>query len=173
MRIVRYQIEEQTGTGVVDGDLVRSNDEVVARLDEVRLLAPCEPRTIVCVGSNYPCQLAEKGRPWPERPALFLKAPNAVIGPWTETELDDPGSVQLSTRLGTELVQRSRTDRMIFGVGQILAYVTRWFTLAPGDVVLTGSPAGVGAMAVGDRVTVDIDGIGALSNTVVHRKDGP
>jgi 2-keto-4-pentenoate hydratase/2-oxohepta-3-ene-1,7-dioic acid hydratase in catechol pathway len=59
---------------------------------------------------------------------------------------------------------------MIFGVPAILAYVTRWITLRPGDVVLTGSPAGVGPMVPGDRVTVEIGGLGSLSNPVALRR---
>ncbi|MFC9253423.1 fumarylacetoacetate hydrolase family protein [Amycolatopsis thailandensis] len=54
----------------------------------------------------------------------------------------------------------------IFGVPEILAWVTRWFTLRPGDVVLTGSPAGVGSMEPGDEVTVAIEGVGELTNPV-------
>jgi 2-keto-4-pentenoate hydratase/2-oxohepta-3-ene-1,7-dioic acid hydratase in catechol pathway len=58
---------------------------------------------------------------------------------------------------------------MIFGVGELLAFVTRWITLEPGDVLLTGSPAGVGPMVPGDAVEVEISGIGTLRNTVVGR----
>ena len=71
------------------------------------------------------------------------------LGPWIETELPEPGSLTITTRLGDRVVQQSCADQMIFGVPAILAYVTRWITLRPGDVVLTGSPAGVGPMVPG------------------------
>ncbi|ANN21842.1 2-hydroxyhepta-2,4-diene-1,7-dioate isomerase [Amycolatopsis orientalis] len=248
MRLIRFATEGTARTGCVDstrdGDVVRAYDpatgpgEVVGPLSGVRLLAPCEPRTIVCVGSNYPCQLKEKGRPWPERPALFLKAPNAVtgpgqpiehppeverleyegelavvigktarnltaenaaahilgytcandvtahdwradgqwaraksadtflpLGPWITTRIAN-GDLEMTTRINDRIAQRSTTGQMIFGVPAILAWVTRWFTLCPGDIVLTGSPAGVGPMKPGDEVTVAIEGVGALTNPV-------
>jgi 2-keto-4-pentenoate hydratase/2-oxohepta-3-ene-1,7-dioic acid hydratase in catechol pathway len=58
---------------------------------------------------------------------------------------------------------------MVFGIGELLAFVTRWITLEPGDVLLTGSPAGVGPMVPGDIVEVEISGIGTLRNTVADR----
>ena len=58
---------------------------------------------------------------------------------------------------------------MVFGVGELLEWITRWITLQPGDVLLTASPAGVGQMKPGDRVEVEIAGIGALANTVGRR----
>jgi 2-keto-4-pentenoate hydratase/2-oxohepta-3-ene-1,7-dioic acid hydratase in catechol pathway len=58
---------------------------------------------------------------------------------------------------------------MVFGIGELLAYVTRWITLEAGDVLLTGSPAGVGPMVAGDVVEVEISGIGTLRNTVARR----
>ncbi|MDT7668977.1 MAG: hypothetical protein QOC74_1760 [Pseudonocardiales bacterium] len=253
MRIVRYELNGVVGQGVLEaspsGDVVReprpgggAPGPVAARLDEVRLLAPCEPRTIVCAGSNYAGQLAEKGLPWPEHPALFLIAPNAVagpgqpvlrphevarleyegelavvigrtardvpverfhdfvlgytcandvtaadwrsdgqwaraksadtfcpLGPWIETDIPDPGDLVLTTRLGGRVVQKAPTREMVFGVGQLLAYVTRWITLQPGDVLLTGSPSGVGPMVPGDIVDVEISRIGTLRNPVATR----
>jgi 2-keto-4-pentenoate hydratase/2-oxohepta-3-ene-1,7-dioic acid hydratase in catechol pathway len=198
---------------------------------------------IVCVGSNYAGQIAEKGRPWPHQPQLFLKAPNAVVGPgaailhpaevqrleyegelavvigrtarnvpaadaaefvlgytcandvtahdwrsdgqwaraksadtfcplgpWIETEVPAVSELRLTTRIGGKIVQDGSTSDMVFGVPEVLAFVTRWITLHPGDVLLTGSPAGVGPMTPGDVVEVEISGVGTLRNTVVARE---
>lgn len=87
------------------------------------------------------------------------------LGPWIETDLA-PGTLRLQTRLNSEIVQDCETSDMVFGVGEILEWVTQWITLQPGDVVLTASPAGVGQMKPGDTIEVEISGIGTLSNTV-------
>ncbi len=87
------------------------------------------------------------------------------LGPWITTDLAN-GDLEMTTRINDRTAQRSTTGEMIFGVSAILAWVTRWFTLRPGDVVLTGSPAGVGPMKPGDEVTVAIEGVGELTNPV-------
>ncbi|WP_233611629.1 fumarylacetoacetate hydrolase family protein [Amycolatopsis sp. WAC 01376] len=87
------------------------------------------------------------------------------LGPWISTDIGS-GDLEVTTRINERTVQRSTTGEMIFGVPAILAWVTRWFTLRPGDVVLTGSPAGVGPMKPGDVVTVAIEGVGELTNPV-------
>ncbi|MFC9436006.1 fumarylacetoacetate hydrolase family protein [Nocardia sp. NPDC057030] len=249
MRIVRYSLDGRTGTGALVGDVVHDLLDVelgavVGRLSELTLLAPCEPRTIVCAGSNYAGQIIEKGRPWPQQPSLFLKSPNAItgmdasilrppeverleyegelavvigrpaqnvsadratefilgytcandvtaddwradgqwtrakssdtfcpVGPWIETDIPDPSALHVTTRLGGRIVQSARASEMVFGVGELLAYVTRWITLQPGDILLTGSPSGVGPMSPGDTVEVEITGIGTLRNTVTERSD--
>jgi 2-keto-4-pentenoate hydratase/2-oxohepta-3-ene-1,7-dioic acid hydratase in catechol pathway len=91
------------------------------------------------------------------------------MGPWIETEIADPSALQITTRLGGQVVQEGSTSDMVFGIGELLAFVTRWITLEPGDVLLTGSPAGVGPMVPGDIVEVEISGIGMLRNTVADR----
>jgi 2-keto-4-pentenoate hydratase/2-oxohepta-3-ene-1,7-dioic acid hydratase in catechol pathway len=249
MRIVRYAMNGRVGRGVLVDEVVHEVSgpsfdpgTVVGRLDEVTLLAPCEPRVIVCAGSNYAGQLAQKGLAHPARPMLFLKAPNAVtgpgtavqrpqrlsrleyegelavvigrtardvpaaeahtvilgytcandvtaddwradgqwarakstdtfcpLGPWIETDLPDPQDLAVTTRLNGVVVQHAPTSEMIFGVRELIAYATRWFTLEAGDVLLTGSPAGVGPMVAGDTVEVEISGIGALRNIVSTR----
>jgi len=88
------------------------------------------------------------------------------LGPWIETELavDD---LELSTTLNGETRQSGRTSQMIFDVPALIAYVTSVMTLLPGDVLLTGTPAGVGPMRPGDRVAVTVEGVGTLTNMVV------
>jgi 2-keto-4-pentenoate hydratase/2-oxohepta-3-ene-1,7-dioic acid hydratase in catechol pathway len=90
------------------------------------------------------------------------------LGPWIETEYD-PGDVVVTTTLNGELRQSDRTSNLAFDVPTIIAYVTSVMTLLPSDVVLTGTPAGVGPMRPGDEVTVTIEGIGSLTNRVVAR----
>jgi 2-keto-4-pentenoate hydratase/2-oxohepta-3-ene-1,7-dioic acid hydratase in catechol pathway len=91
------------------------------------------------------------------------------MGPWIETDVADPSALRITTRLGGQVVQEGSTSDMVFGIAELLAFVTRWITLEPGDVLLTGSPAGVGPMVAGDIVEVEISGIGTLRNTVADR----
>ncbi|WP_067541510.1 fumarylacetoacetate hydrolase family protein [Nocardia crassostreae] len=242
MRIVRYTLDGQAATGVVEGDTVRDLAEpceLVGKLADLTLLPPCEPRTIVCAGSNYTSQLTEKGHPRPPHPSLFLKAPNAItapdtairhpaevhrleyegelavvisrpahnipaarahdyilgytcandvtaadwradgqwtraksadtfcpLGPWIETDPPDPSNLRITTRRNGRTVQSESTADMIFDIPTLLSYITRWITLHPGDLLLTGSPSGVGPMTPGDTIEVEITGIGTLRNTV-------
>jgi 2-keto-4-pentenoate hydratase/2-oxohepta-3-ene-1,7-dioic acid hydratase in catechol pathway len=90
------------------------------------------------------------------------------LGPWLVTDLD-PADLRLTTRRDGETVQDGRTSEMVRDVADLVAYISAAFTLLPGDVILTGTPAGVGPIAVGQRVEVEIEGIGTLSNPVVSR----
>jgi 2-keto-4-pentenoate hydratase/2-oxohepta-3-ene-1,7-dioic acid hydratase in catechol pathway len=90
------------------------------------------------------------------------------LGPWIETDLDS-AALRLTTELNGELRQDGKTADMFYDVPAILAYITSVMTLLPGDVVLTGTPSGVGPMQPGDRVSVTIDAIGTLTNSVVPR----
>src|ERR687893_183300 len=98
------------------------------------------------------------------------------IGPGVVTadEVPDPQALALRTRVNGETVQDSTTAEMLFGVGELLAYCSRSFTLERGDLLLTGTPWGCGewsepqrSLAVGDVVECEVDGIGALRNRVV------
>lgn len=90
------------------------------------------------------------------------------LGPWISTELD-VSDVQVTTTLNGEPKQDGRTSQFIFDIPEVLAYITSFTTLLPGDVVLTGTPAGVGPMLPGDEVAVSIEGIGTLTNKVIVR----
>ncbi len=90
------------------------------------------------------------------------------LGPWIETELDT-SDLQITTELNGEVKQRGSTRLMLNGIGAIIAYVTSFMSLLPGDVIATGTPAGVGPMRPGDDVSITIEGIGTLSNRVVSR----
>ncbi|MDZ4654825.1 MAG: fumarylacetoacetate hydrolase family protein [Coriobacteriia bacterium] len=88
------------------------------------------------------------------------------VGPWVETDVD-PLDLKLETYLNGELKQSARTSDMIFNVYEIVSFVSGVMTLLPGDIVLTGTPGGVGPMQRGDVVEVRIEGIGSLVNRVV------
>jgi len=87
------------------------------------------------------------------------------LGPWIETDLDVT-DVRLTTAVNDEVKQDSRTSLLIHGIATLVSYVTAVMTLLPGDVLLTGTPAGVGPLAAGDTVSVSIEGIGTLTNRV-------
>ncbi len=90
------------------------------------------------------------------------------LGPWISTDVD-AGDLAIRTLLDGEVVQSSRTSLLLHDVGAIVAWCSAFTTLLPGDVILTGTPEGVGPIRPGQRVTVEVDGIGALSNPVVAR----
>jgi 2-keto-4-pentenoate hydratase/2-oxohepta-3-ene-1,7-dioic acid hydratase in catechol pathway len=90
------------------------------------------------------------------------------LGPWIETQLD-PGDLGIVTTVNGEKRQDARTSQLVTPVPELIEYITRVMTLLPGDVILTGTPAGVGPVAVDDTIEITIEGIGALSNRVVTR----
>jgi 2-keto-4-pentenoate hydratase/2-oxohepta-3-ene-1,7-dioic acid hydratase in catechol pathway len=83
------------------------------------------------------------------------------IGPWIETEVD-PRDVLVACRVNGSLRQHASTAEMLFDVPTVVSYVSRMMTLEPGDVILTGTPEGVGPLEAGDRLEVEIAGIGVL-----------
>ena len=82
----------------------------------------------------------------------------------------DPSDLAIQTRVNGEVRQSSRTSQMVFSPTFLLAYISRMMTLLPGDLILTGTPAGIGPLSPGDRVEVEIEGIGILTNPVVAAK---
>jgi 2-keto-4-pentenoate hydratase/2-oxohepta-3-ene-1,7-dioic acid hydratase in catechol pathway len=88
------------------------------------------------------------------------------LGPWVSTDLD-PADVVITCSVNGQLRQMTSTREMVFSVPQLIAFISSVMTLLPGDVILTGTPAGVGPLAAGDQVDVEIEGIGLLSNQVL------
>jgi 2-keto-4-pentenoate hydratase/2-oxohepta-3-ene-1,7-dioic acid hydratase in catechol pathway len=208
------------------------------------------PQKIICIGLNYRDHAEEQGGDLPDRPLLFAKWPNTLIGPgdpivipaisekvdyeaelgvvmgararnvsvenaletvagyvcvndvsgrdlqfsdkqWVRgksldtfcpvgpalvpaAEIPDPQSLRIRAILNGDVMQDSNTANMVFGVAEIIAFVTQAITLEPGDLIATGTPAGVGIfrdpevlLQPGDEITIEIDGIGALTNPVV------
>lgn len=214
-----------------------SGGEVLA-LEDVELLAPCQPSKIVCVGLNYTEHAKELKMQLPSEPILFLKPPSAVLAPgkeiiypqsskqvdyegelgvvigkrcksvpaadaeryilgftcfndvtardlqskdgqWTRSKSFDtfapfgpwiakidPSNVNIQTRLNGVVRQKSNTSDLIFGIPDLLEFISGVMTLEPGDVIATGTPPGVGPMSKGDKVEVEIEGIGVLENIV-------
>jgi 2-keto-4-pentenoate hydratase/2-oxohepta-3-ene-1,7-dioic acid hydratase in catechol pathway len=88
------------------------------------------------------------------------------LGPWIETDVD-PTDVVVETRLNGDVVQRASTSDLVFGVATLIEYITEFMTLLPGDVLLTGTPEGVGKLTEDDIIEVEVEGVGSLKNRVV------
>lgn len=93
------------------------------------------------------------------------------IGPWVETEYD-PTDVGVSCTVDGERRQDGRTKDLIFPIPFLIEYITRFTTLEPGDVILSGTPEGVQPVQPGNTITVEVEGLGALSNRVVAEAAG-
>jgi 2-keto-4-pentenoate hydratase/2-oxohepta-3-ene-1,7-dioic acid hydratase in catechol pathway len=211
-------------------------------LEKVKLLAPCHPTKIVCLGLNYHSHAEEFNFSIPSAPLIFLKPSTAVIGPdaeiilprsskrvdyegelaivivreakdvpehhasefvlgytcfndvserhnqkedgqWTRAKgydtfaplgpsidtATDPDNLKLETYLNGELRQSTRTSDLIFGIRELVSFISSVMTLLPGDVIATGTTSGVGRMEPGDIVEVKIENIGTLRNFVTAR----
>jgi len=109
--------------------------------------------------------LQEKDGQWARAKGFDSFCP---LGPWIETDFD-PSDVAITTELNGEARQQGRTSLMLYDIATVISYITSFMTLLPGDVILTGTPAGVGPMKPGDDVSVTVEGIGTLTNKVVSR----
>jgi 2-keto-4-pentenoate hydratase/2-oxohepta-3-ene-1,7-dioic acid hydratase in catechol pathway len=92
------------------------------------------------------------------------------VGPHVVTGLS-PNRLAVGCDVNRKVRQQGNTSDMVFSVAQLIAYISHIMTLEPGDLLLTGTPAGVGPMRAGDRVTVSVEGVGAMTNPVVDRSD--
>ncbi|MGX9943190.1 fumarylacetoacetate hydrolase family protein [Bradyrhizobium denitrificans] len=130
--------------------------------------------------AGYACYNEGSIRDWQRHTSQFLAgksfAQSGSLGPWlvTSDEIPDPSKLALETRLNGAVVQRTATDLMITDVPHLIAYISTILPLTPGDVIVTGTPGGVGAkrtpplwMRPGDTVEVEISGIGILRNGVI------
>lgn len=227
--------------GTLNGATITASDGAAHPLSAVRLLPPCSPSKIVCVGRNYADHARELGNDVPAEPLIFLKPPSSLIahgdsivypaisnrvdfegevgliigrrahrvkaaeawdyiggltcvndvtardlqlkdgqwtrgkgfdtfcaaGPWSvPVEEVDFSACGVRTVLDGEVKQVGHVRDFIFPVNVILEYVTRFMTLEPGDLIATGTPAGVGPMQAGSRVSVEVFGVGTLENQV-------
>jgi 2-keto-4-pentenoate hydratase/2-oxohepta-3-ene-1,7-dioic acid hydratase in catechol pathway len=89
------------------------------------------------------------------------------LGPWVVREISPGARLQTFLNDETKPAQSASIDQMVFSPDVLVSYISQVMTLLPGDVVLTGTPEGVGAMQVGDRVRIEIEGIGSLANSVI------
>jgi 2-keto-4-pentenoate hydratase/2-oxohepta-3-ene-1,7-dioic acid hydratase in catechol pathway len=130
--------------------------------------------------AGYACYNEGSIRDWQRHTSQFVAgktfARTGSFGPWlvTADEIPDPSQLSLETRLNGQVVQKSTTDLLITGIPALIRYCSTIVTLEPGDVIVTGTPGGVGAkrtpplwMKHGDVVEVEISGIGVLRNPVV------
>ena len=131
--------------------------------------------------AGYSCFNDGSVRDWQRHTSQFTPGKNfaasGAFGPClvTADEIPDPTRLSLSTRLNGDVMQESTTDHMIFDIPRLIAYISTWTELLPGDVIATGTPGGVGAardpqvfMKPGDVVEVDISGVGVLRNPIVE-----
>ena len=116
-----------------------------------------------CLNDVTARNLQKKDGQWTRSKGFDTFAP---MGPWIETEID-PSHLEISSYLNGTRQQHSNTTQLIFSPLQLVSFISHIMTLLPGDVIATGTPSGIGPMAVGDRIDVVIEGIGTLSNTIV------
>lgn len=128
------------------------------------------PQNALAAVAGYTCGLDLTARDRQKTDLQWFRAKAAdrfcPLGPWLETEFD-PRDVRVQTRVNGVVRQDGRTAQMIFPVVDILVYLTRFVTLEPGDVVLTGTPEGVGPVGPGDTVEVEVEGLGVLVTPIV------
>jgi 2-keto-4-pentenoate hydratase/2-oxohepta-3-ene-1,7-dioic acid hydratase in catechol pathway len=121
---------------------------------------------------GYTCANDVTARDWQLNDGQWARAKGldtfCPLGPWIETDLD-PSDLQLRTTVDGAVRQDGRTSMLIHDVPTLVSYVSTYFTLLPGDVILTGTPAGIGPLSDGQRVAVEIEGIGTLENPAVNR----
>ena len=148
------QVEHEGELGVVIGRVARNipNDE--------------DPLSYVL---GYTCVNDVTARDLQRKDVQFTRGKSfdtfCPVGPWIETDID-PGNVAVETRLNGEVKQKGNTADMAFPVAFLIRYISEIMTLYPGDLIATGTPAGVSRMKPGDIVEVEVAGIGILQNRV-------
>jgi len=148
------QVEHEGELGVVIGRLTR------------KLSSDDDPLDYVL---GYTCVNDVTARDLQRKDVQFTRGKSfdtfCPVGPWIETEID-PSSVGVETRLNGEVKQKGNTADMAFPVAFLIRYISDIMTLYPGDLIATGTPAGVSRMKPGDTVEVEVNGIGILRNEV-------
>ncbi|WP_067481605.1 fumarylacetoacetate hydrolase family protein [Actinomadura hibisca] len=150
------QVDYEGELAVVIGRMVR--EIPVARAHEAVL-------GYTCANDVTARDLQKRDGQWTRAKGFDTFCP---LGPWIETEVD-PSDLAIRTLVNGEVRQDARTSDLLHDIPTLVAHVSQVMTLLPGDVILTGTPAGVGPLEIGDEVTVSIEGVGDLSNRVVAR----
>ncbi|MGL4172567.1 MAG: fumarylacetoacetate hydrolase family protein [Actinomycetota bacterium] len=134
-----------------------------------RVCKDIPPQRVSDVIFGYTCandvtarDLQRSDRQWARAKGFDTFCP---LGPWVSPDVA-AGNLSLTTRVNDTVVQQAMTSDMVFDVPTLVSYASHAFTLLPGDVILTGTPAGVGPILSGDRVEIEIEGIGVLTNPV-------
>lgn len=117
---------------------------------------------VCCANDVTARDLQKKDGQWARAKSFDTFCP---VGPCVVSDLD-PSDLAIETRLNGAVKQSARTSAMVFPPSFLVSYISRMMTLLPGDLILTGTPAGVGSLAPGDLVEVEIEGIGVLANRV-------
>jgi len=129
-------------------------------------VAPAEVRTHIlgytCANDVTARDLQKKDGQWTRAKSFDTFCP---VGPWIETDFD-PDDVLIESYLNGERKQSSRTSQFIFKIDHLISFISHVMTLEPGDLIITGTPAGIGPMKPGDEIEVRIEGIGSLKNKV-------
>ena len=135
-----------------------------------RKVSPEEAREFIL---GYACFNDVTARDLQQKDGQYTRAKSfdtfAPYGPWVQTDLD-PIGLQITTRVNGEVRQKGNTEEMIFSPFELVSFISQIMTLLPGDVVATGTPPGVGPLKSGDRVEVEIEGIGTLINYAEEEK---
>jgi len=139
--------------------------------DRVHGIAPNEAREHIlgytCVNDVTARDLQKKDGQWTRAKSFDTFCP---AGPWIETELA-PDNILIETFLNGERKQSSRTSQFIFGIDHLVSFISQVMTLHPGDLIITGTPAGIGTMKPGDEIEIRIEGIGSLKNRVSAERE--
>ena len=134
--------------------------------DRVRNISTASARDHIlgytCANDVTARELQKKDGQWTRAKSFDTFCP---VGPWIETDLN-PEDILIESYLNGERRQSSRTSQFIFTIDYIVSFVSEIMTLEPGDLIITGTPAGIGPMKPGDEIEVRIEGIGSLKNTV-------
>ncbi len=135
--------------------------------DKVRGIPPEQARKHIfgytCANDVTARDLQKKDGQWTRAKSFDTFCP---VGPWIETSLS-PDDLQIEAYLNNERKQFSRTSQFVFPVNELVSFISQVMTLEPGDLIITGTPAGIGPMHPGDTIEVRIEGIGSLKNRVV------
>lgn len=120
---------------------------------------------------GYTCANDVTAREIQKRDGLFGRCKGydtfCPVGPWIETQVDDPGSLGVRTLVNGDVRQEGHTSDMLFHPHEVVSAISEVMTLLPGDIILTGTPAGIGPLRNGDEVRVEIESVGVLINPVI------
>ncbi|CAN5825129.1 fumarylacetoacetate hydrolase family protein [soil metagenome] len=152
-------VQHEAELAVVIGRLTRDVDPSEA-LDHVL--------GFTCANDVTARDLVERDGNWGRGKSFDTFCP---LGPWIETDLDSGDGLAVRCRVNGEPRQDGNTSDLLFPVPEIIAFFAAFTTLLPGDVVLTGTPEGVGPLADGDEVEVEVEGIGTLANRAAAEPD--
>jgi 2-keto-4-pentenoate hydratase/2-oxohepta-3-ene-1,7-dioic acid hydratase in catechol pathway len=148
------RVEHEAELAVVIGRLCK--EVPIARVSEVVL-------GYTCANDVTARDLQEADGQWVRAKGFDTFCP---LGPWIETDVD-PTDLAIRSTVGTQVRQDARTSELVRGVYELVAWISNVMTLLPGDVILTGTPAGVGPLRDGDSVSISLSSIGTLTNRVV------